>query len=74
LKEAKNAYYMKNYPDVFAVDGKTMLKKSDGSFVLVSDEEMTALRRENKIGVETVKTLGGKVVDLTQKRILVLKE
>jgi hypothetical protein len=65
---------MKNYPDVFAVDGKTMLKKQDGSFMLVSNEEMMVLRRENKIGVESVKAMGGKVADLTQKPILVLKE
>jgi hypothetical protein len=65
---------MKNYPDVFAVDGKTMLKKSDGSFMLVSSEELMVLKRENKIGVENVKAMGGKVADLTQKPILVLKE
>jgi hypothetical protein len=65
---------MKNYPDVFAVDGKTMLKKSDGSFMLVSSEELMVLKRENKIGVENVKAMGGKVTDLTQKPILVLKE
>jgi hypothetical protein len=51
-----------------------MLKKQDGSFMLVSNEEMMVLRRENKIGVENVKAMGGKVADLTQKPILVLKE
>lgn len=73
-KDAKYAYYMKNYPDWFATVGKTMVKKPDGSFMLVSDEEMMVLRRENKIGVENVKAMGGKVADLTQKPVLVLKE
>ena len=36
-QEARNAYYMKNYPDFFASVGKTMVKKSDGSFFLVDD-------------------------------------
>ena len=65
---------MKNYPDWFATVEKNMVKKSDGSFMVVSDEELMVLRRENKVGVENVKAMGGKVVDLTQKPILVLKE
>jgi restriction endonuclease Mrr len=65
---------MKNYPDWFAAVGKTMVKKSDGSFILVNDDELLALKRENKVGVENAKTMGGKVMDLTQKPILVLKE
>ena len=43
LQEARNAYYMKNYPDFFATVGKTMVKKSDGSFMLVDDAELQKL-------------------------------
>eukprot|EP00980_Cylindrotheca_fusiformis_P000477 scaffold119_cov131-Cylindrotheca_fusiformis.AAC.7 len=74
VQDAKYAYYMKNYPDWFATVGKTMVRKPDGSFMLVDDEELMVLKRENKIGVENVKAMGGKVADLTQKPILVLKE
>ena len=45
LQEARNAYYMKNYPDWFAAVGKTMLKKPDGSFMLVTDAELQALKK-----------------------------
>ena len=74
VMEARNAYYMKNYPDWFATVGKSMVKKPDGSFMLVTDEELMVLKRENKIGVEIPKAMGGKVPDLTQKPIMVLKE
>mmetsp|Transcript_5589 Transcript_5589/g.13154 ORF Transcript_5589/g.13154 Transcript_5589/m.13154 type:complete len:178 (+) Transcript_5589:44-577(+) len=72
--DALYAFYMKNYPDVFAVSGKTMIKKADGTFLLVSGEELMALKKDNKIGIENVKAMGGKVADLTQKPVLVLKE
>lgn len=65
---------MKNYPDVFAVSGKTMIKKADGTFLLVDGEELMALKKENKIGIENMKAMGGKVADLTQKPVLVLRE
>lgn len=65
---------MKNYPDVFAVDGKKMLKKSDGTFVIVSEAEMKKLLDENRIGLEFPKAMGGKVTDLTQKPILTLRQ
>ena len=65
---------MKNYPDVFAVSGKTMVKKADGTFLLVSGEELMALKKDNRIGIENVKAMGGKVTDMTQKPVLVLKE
>jgi hypothetical protein len=65
---------MKNYPDFFASLGKTMVKKPDGTFMLVSDAELAQLKKENKIGVEVPKTMGGKFTDLTQKPIITLKE
>jgi hypothetical protein len=74
MQEARNAYYMKNYPDWFASVGKTMIKKSDGSFMLVDDGELQKLKDENKIGLEYAKTMGGRVMDVTQKPILTLKE
>jgi hypothetical protein len=73
-KEARNAFYMKNYPDWFATVGKTMVKKPDGTFVVLSDEELADLKAQNKIGLEYAKTMGGKIADVTQKPIMVLKE
>lgn len=73
-KEARNAYYMKNYPDFFAVVGKNMVKKPDGSFMLVEESELKQLIKDNKIGLEFPKAMGGKVTDLTQKPIMVLKD
>lgn len=73
-QEARNAYYMKNYPDFFASVGKTMIKKADGSFLLVDDGELQKLKDQNKIGLEYAKTMGGRVMDVTQKPILTLKE
>jgi CRISPR/Cas system CMR-associated protein Cmr3 (group 5 of RAMP superfamily) len=51
-----------------------MVKKPDGSFMLVSDAELAQLKKENKIGVEVPKTMAGKFTDLTQKPIIILKE
>lgn len=51
-----------------------MIKKADGTFLLVDGEELMALKKENKIGIENMKAMGGKVSDLTQKPVLVLKE
>lgn len=65
---------MKNYPDFFAVVGKSMVKKPDGSFMLVDGAEMEALMKENRIGLEIPRTMGGKVQDVTQKPIMVLKD
>ena len=65
---------MKNYPDFFATVGKTMVKKPDGSFMLVDDAELQKLKDANKIGLEYGKTMGGKFADLTQKPILTLRD
>jgi CRISPR/Cas system CMR-associated protein Cmr3 (group 5 of RAMP superfamily) len=51
-----------------------MVKKPDGTFMLVSDAELAQLKKENKIGVEVPKTMAGKFTDLTQKPIIILKE
>lgn len=73
-REALNAYYMKNYPDVFAVYDKRMVKKIDGSFTLYSTEEVATLMRDGKIKIEYATSKGGRISDLTQKPILVLYE
>jgi len=73
-QEALNAYYMKNYPDVFAVSNKKMVKKMDGSFALFSTEEVAKLSQEGKLTIEYPKSKGGRINDLTQKPVLVLKE
>ena len=51
-----------------------MVKKPDGSFMVVDDVELQKLKNENKIGLEYARAMGGKVTDLTQKPIMVLKE
>jgi hypothetical protein len=65
---------MRNYPDYFASVGKVMLKRQDGTFTLISEQEFNLLKRSNKLSLETPKTMGGRVTDLTQKPIVVLKE
>ena len=65
---------MKNYPDFFATVGKSLVKKTDGSFMTVSDEELMQLKKENKVTIEIPKAKGGKYSDVTQKPILVLRE
>lgn len=65
---------MKNYPDWFASVGKSMIKKSDGTFMLVDDSELQKLKDQNKIGIEYARAMGGRVADVTQKPILVLKD
>jgi hypothetical protein len=65
----------KNYPDFFATVGKSMVKKPDGTFITaVNDTELTALKSRNKIGLEYPTAMGGKVTDLTQKPVMVLRE
>jgi len=63
---------MKNYPDFFASLGKTMVKKSDGTFNLYDDGELAELKKAGRITFERPMAMGGRVVDLTQKPILVL--
>lgn len=65
---------MKNYPDWFATVGKTMVKKPDGTFMVVDDAELQSLKASGKITVEYAAAMGGKTRDLTQKPILLLKE
>jgi hypothetical protein len=65
---------MKNYPDFFASVGKTLVRKPDGSFLLLDDAEIEQLTRDNKLTTEMPRAMQGRVADLTQKPILVLKE
>ena len=39
----------RNYPDVFAVSDKRMVKRLDGTFALYSPEEVKELSKEGKI-------------------------
>ena len=74
-QEALQAYYMKNYPDVIAAaSDKQLIKKMDGTFVLLSSEEVQQLSRQGKIQMEYPKSKGGRIADLTQKPIKVLIE
>ncbi len=75
IESAKNAYYAKNYPDWFAAVGKTMVQKeSDGTFIVVDNAELSKLWDEGKVRMSTPTAMGGKVKDVTQKPMLVLKE
>lgn len=67
---------MKNYPDYFAAlnPPKYLVKKPDGSFALYTDAELTVLQNANKIKIENPMAMGGKVLDLSQKPIMVLVE
>ena len=51
-----------------------MVKKSDGTFITVSDDELIQLKKQNRITVEIPKAMGGKVTDVTQRPMLVLKD
>mmetsp|Transcript_17887 Transcript_17887/g.27807 ORF Transcript_17887/g.27807 Transcript_17887/m.27807 type:complete len:187 (+) Transcript_17887:70-630(+) len=74
VKEALDAYNMKNYPDFFQSIGKVMVKKSDGTFATFSEEEFGKFKAAGRIGLEYPRAMGGKVPDMTQKPILVLKD
>ena len=75
IDSAKNAFYAKNYPDWFAAVGKTMIQKeSDGTFIIVDNEELSKLWDEGKLRMSNPTTMGGKIKDVTQKPMLVLKE
>ena len=75
LQEARESYYMRNYPDFFLTIGKTLVKKeSDGSFLALSDDEIATLQRNNQLSLEIPKSMGGRVPDYTQKPILILKQ
>ena len=65
---------MKNYPDWFAAAGKTLVRKADGSFLALDDAQIAQLKRDNKLGFEIPRAMGGQVVDYTQKPVLILKE
>jgi len=51
-----------------------MVRKSDGTFDLYEAEELAQLKKAGKIILERPTAMGGKVMDLTQKPILVLVE
>ena len=75
IDSAKNAFYAKNYPDWFAAVGKTMVQKeSDGTFIVIDNAELRKLSDAGKITYTTPTAMGGKVKDVTQKPMLVLKE
>lgn len=74
-REYLNAYQNKNYPDFFASlsTPKYMVKQSDGTFQLFTDAELLKLKKTGRITLERPTAMGGKVADLTQKPIMVMK-
>ncbi len=74
-QEAINAYYMKNYPDVFAVYDKRMVRRAkDGTYALYTADEVRGMTADGKIRIEYPRSKGGRIVDLTQRPVLVLVE
>jgi hypothetical protein len=65
---------MKNYVDYFATLNQVMIQKKDGTFFLVSNQEYDTLLRQNQLRFVQPTTRGGKMIDMTQKPIVVLKE
>ena len=51
-----------------------MIKKPDGTFMVVSELEADKLKRSGKLTFEVPTAMGGKIMDYTQKPILMLKE
>ena len=52
--EAKNKYFLKNYPEVFGAEGKTLVMRADSSgFEVVSSQEAERLRRNGMVKVIT---------------------
>ena len=74
FKEAREAFYMKNYPDWFASVGKTLVKKPDGTYITFDESDIAQLKKQNKLTFEVPKAMGGQLVDYTQKPVLILKE
>jgi hypothetical protein len=66
---------MKNYPDVFAVSDRKMVRRAkDGSYALYTPEEVKELTNGGKIKLEYPMSKGGRIADLTQRPVLVLVE
>jgi len=66
---------MKNYPDVFAVSDRKLVRRAkDGSFALYTPEEVRERTKSGKIRMEYPRSKGGRIADLTQKPVLVLVE
>ena len=51
-----------------------MVMKRDGTFVIFTDDELTTLKQAGKIKVEHPMAFHGKIMDLTQKPVMVLVE
>jgi hypothetical protein len=73
-REARDAYYMKNYPDYFAAVGMELVRKSDGSYASLDLAQVEQLKRENRLTLEVPKAMGGRITDLTQKPVWIMKE
>ena len=66
---------MKNYPDVFAVSDRKMVRRAkDGTYALYTTDEVRGLTNGGKIRIEYPRSKGGRIVDLTQRPVLVLVE
>jgi hypothetical protein len=73
-QEATRAYQVKNYPDFFSSYGKVMVMKEDGTFIILSEEELAPLRKAGKIKMVTPTAFKGQTLDYTQKPIRMLVE
>jgi hypothetical protein len=74
VQESLEAYNQKNYPDWFASVGKVMIRRPDGTFFLATEREVDELKKANKLTVQIPKAMGGRMTDVTQRPVLMLKE
>ena len=51
-----------------------MVMKSDGTFVIFTDDELKTLKQAGKIKVKQPMAFHGKLTDLTQKPVMMLGE
>jgi hypothetical protein len=65
---------MKNYPDFFGSYGMFMVMKEDGSFIVLSEDELASLRKAGKIKIVNPTAFKGKSLDYTQKPTRMLVE
>jgi hypothetical protein len=73
-QDATRAYQVKNYPDFFGSYGMFMVMKEDGSFMVLSEDELAPLRKAGKIKIVNPTAFKGKSLDYTQKPIRMLVE
>lgn len=70
------AYQVKNYPEFFAAltPPKYMVMKQDGTFMVLTGEELAPLKKAGKIKLKKATAFGGQTIDYSQKPVMTLVE